>query len=117
MKTFIFGVDCTDEDTAEITLALEHSVRQIFPDNVTVKIFGQCTDNSGGGILKALLRVLQSKGLTRDHCLIIFCTLHNLQTYLRNTVTHAIGEGGFVNNGEPRMNCLQMIHGAYNIQN
>ena len=28
-----------------------------------------------------------------------------------------MGEGGFDDNNQPIMNCLQMLHGAYNIQN
>ena len=33
------------------------------------------------------------------------------------TLTNVIGEGGFDDDGQPAMNCLQMLHGAYNIQN
>ena len=52
-----------------------------------------------------------------DDYLVGTCTLHNLQTALRNAVTHVLGEGGTNAKGEFRLNAIQMIHGAYNIQN
>jgi len=30
---------------------------------------------------------------------------------------HVMGEGGFNDDSKPIINCLQMLHGAYNIQN
>ena len=43
--------------------------------------------------------------------------MHNLQTCLRNAVVNVLGEGGMNDKGEPLMNVMQMLHGAYNLQN
>ena len=43
------------------------------------------------------------------------CALHNLQTCLRNAVVNVLGEGGMNADGQPIMNCMQMLHGAYNL--
>ena len=32
-------------------------------------------------------------------------------------MTNVLGEGGRDANGQPIMNCMQMLHGAYNLQN
>ncbi len=45
------------------------------------------------------------------------CTLHNLQTCLRNAVCNVLGDGGKDDDGEYKKNVMQMLHGAYNIQN
>ena len=55
--------------------------------------------------------------MVADGYLLGTCTLHNLQTALRNTVTHVLGEGGTNAKCEFRMNAMQILHGAYNIQN
>ena len=44
------------------------------------------------------------------------CTLLNIQTALRNAVVNVLGEGGS-DDGEYRMNVMQLLHGAYNLQN
>ena len=66
VKTFLLDVDYTDEDTDEIVGALEHSLRQLFPTDIPVCIYGQCTDSGGGGTLDALAWALETKGLTSD---------------------------------------------------
>ena len=40
------------------------------------------------------------------------CTLHNLQTCFRNAVVNVLGEGGL-----DQMNLMQLLHGAWNLQN
>ena len=55
--------------------------------------------------------------MQHDVYLISSCTLHNIQTALRNAVVNVLGEGGTDDNGEYRMNVMQLLHGAYNIQN
>ena len=44
------------------------------------------------------------------------CSLHNIQKCLQNAVTNVLGEGGFDTDDKPIMNCMQMLRGAYNIQ-
>ena len=49
VKKFLLDVNCTDESTSEIIDAIAHSLRRIFPDNIEVQIYNQCTDSGGGG--------------------------------------------------------------------
>ena len=51
-----------------------------------------------------------------ENYLISSCTLHNLQTALRNAVRNVLGDGGMCN-GEHKLNMMQILHGCYNIQN
>ena len=60
---------------------------------------------------------LKARDMCHDHYLVASCALHNLQTCLRNAIINVMGEGGKDDNGEYVMNCMQMLHGAYNIQN
>ena len=64
VKTFLLDMDCTDKETNEIAGALEHSLRQLFPTDIPVCIYVQCTDSGGGGTLEVLTRALEAKGLT-----------------------------------------------------
>ena len=47
------------------------------------------------------------------------CTyfLHNLQICLRNAVQNVLGEDNGDDNGDYVKNVMQMLHGAYNLQN
>jgi len=92
-------------------------VWQLFTTGIPVYIYGQCTDSGGGGTLEVLVQAFEAKGLTSDRYLITSCTLHNLQNFLRNAVMHVMGEGGSDDDIKPIMNCLQILHGAYNIRN
>lgn len=116
VKTFLLDVDCTDEKTDEIVEALTHSLDRMFP-LVALRLRGQCTDSGGGGTKYALSRQLSSRNMCHPHYLVATCSLHNLQTCLRNAVVNVLGEGGMDEKGEPVMNVMQMLHGAYNLQN
>ena len=43
--------------------------------------------------------------------------MHNLKTCLRNRVINVLDEGETNDKGEPLVNVMQMLHGAYNLQN
>jgi len=104
--------DCTDKETDEIVGTLEHSLQQLFPTDIPVCTYGKCIDSGGGGTLETLDRVLDSKCLPSDRYLISSCTLHNLQTCIRNAVMDVMGEGGFDDDSKLIMNWLHMLHGA-----
>ena len=87
-----------------------------FPNNIEIKLQGQCTDSGGDGKLHCLARALMQRDLVHPQYIII-CSLHNIQTCLRNAVTHVLGEGGADDDGSFTMNVMQLLHGAYNIQN
>ena len=108
--------DCVDEDTQEIVDGIKHSLLRFFQDDLT-KLIGQCTDSGGGGTKKALKRALEEANLlSGDGYLLATCCLHNLQTALRVAVENVLGEGG-MDSTCIKMNLMQMIHGAYDIQN
>lgn len=64
-----------------------------------------------------LKRELEKNELTAEDNQMTTCSLHNLQTCLRTAVVNVLGEGGNDDKGEPVMNVMQMLHGAWNIQN
>lgn len=118
VKVFMIDCDCTDESTEDVALALKHSLERVFPDGVEVKLVGQCTDSGGGGTKHALQRALAEHNLLLEDCyLVATCSLHNIQTMLRNAILTVMGEGGQDEKGNYNMNVMQMLHGAYNIQN
>ena len=77
----------------------------------------QYTDSRGGGTKFALAQEIEAANMNHDNYLVVTCTLHNLQTSLRNAVENVLGEGGVNADSEFKMNVMQMLHGAYNIQN
>ena len=60
---------------------------------------------------------MQSRNIVHIHYLIAICSLYNLQTGLRNAIEAVIGVGGTDNKGEYVKNAMQIIYGAYKIQN
>ena len=110
-------MDCTDEHTDNIADALIHSLQRLLPEILQIKIRGQCTDSGGGGTKFALAIALEQRGIAHEFYLVATCSLHILQTCLRNAVVNLLGEGGINEKNEPVMNVMQMLHGAYNLQN
>ena len=86
-------IDCSYEDTFEISQAVEHSLKRIYPNELEISLRGKCTDIGGGGTKWALARELSKRNLTHAIYLVATCSLHNVQTYLRNTVQNVLGEG------------------------
>ena len=116
VKIFLLDVNCTDEATHEIADSLKHSMNRLLP-GVILSLSGQCTDSGGGGTKYALQKALTERYTTWSDCLVSTFLLHNLHTYLINAVTNVLGEGGMNKKNETVMNVLQMLHGAYIIQN
>ena len=71
-----------------------------------MRIYSQCTDSGGGGIKLALSAAMYERDLVGDFYLILTCSLHNLQNFLRNAVINVLGEGGVDKNGQPVNNCM-----------
>eukprot|EP00957_Ditylum_brightwellii_P117910 8993776-Ditylum_brightwellii.AAC.1 len=82
-----------------------------------VKQNGQCTDSGGGGTKFAFAAKIKRALMQGDLYLISTCTLHNVQTTQHNAVEQILGEGGQDENGDYKMNVMQMLHGTYNLQN
>ena len=117
VKFFLLDIDCTDEHTNNIADALTHSLQRLLPDLNDISVRGQCTDSGGGGTKFALAKALEERHISAQYYLVTTCALHNLQTCLRNAVVNVLGGGGMNDKGEPLMNVMQMLHGAYNLQN
>ena len=117
VKIFLLDVDCTDEHTNNIADALTHSLRRLLPAHPEICVKGQCTDSGGGGTKFALARALEERNIAAQNYLVTTCALHNLQTCLRNAVVNVLGEGETNDKGEPLMHIMQMLHGAYKLQN
>ena len=122
VRTFLIDVCCVDEDTTDIFQGVYHSIKRFFDadDGNTnadlLKLRGQCTDSGGGGTLYALANKIKEYNMQHNSYLISSCTLHNIQTALRNAVINVLGDGG-MEDGEFKLNVMQMLHGCYNIQN
>ena len=63
--------------------AIKHSMRRILPD-INIVIMGQCTDSGSGGTKFALAQALTEMNMASANYLVCTCSLHNLQTCLRN---------------------------------
>ena len=109
-------MDCTYEHTNEIIIAVLHGLKRIF-GNSPVVVYDQCTDSGGGGTGQALFRALSALGVTCHEYLVASCSLHNIQTGLRNGVELVLGEGGLDDNMKGKRNAMQLLHGVYNLQN
>ena len=49
VKTYLIDVNYTDKNTDNIAMIVSHELKRLFPDNVDIKLQGQCTDSGGGG--------------------------------------------------------------------
>ena len=120
VKIYLLDVDCTDKNTGEITDIMRHSLTRLFGidiSNIPTKVYGQCTYSGGGGTGTKLFIALQQLDMTSTYYLTTSCSLHNLQTALRNGVQLVLGKGGLDNNGKGKLKIIQLSHGVYNIQN
>jgi len=113
VRTFLIDCDCTNESTIDVAAALNHSLRRVFPSDVSTTVYGQCTDSGGGGTKYALQKALKDLEIASDEYLVSTCSLHNLQTMLRNAVVTVLGEGGQDENGNYVMNTPEIpIHSS-----
>ena len=94
IKMFLLDVYCIDKNIEEIMDAIMHSLKRTFPPGVEIILCGQCTDSGGGGTKAELAWNITRREVAHVHYLVGTCTLHNLQTGLRNAVEAVLGEGG-----------------------
>ena len=92
VRIFLTDVDCTDESTEQIVDGIAHSLKKYLPNVERIRLKGQCTDSGGGGVKNALQRELRLRDLIGGDYLLGTCTLHNLQTGLRNAVCNVLGD-------------------------
>ena len=117
MNAFLIDCNMTDEEEKYVVDAITHSVKRIFLSDIDVVIQGQCTDSGGGSTKYVLKQDFDQHNIVSENYLVSTCSLHNLQTCLRNSVVMVLGEGGKDESGNYSMTVMQMLHGAYNLQN
>ena len=79
---------------------------------------GIASDSGGGGTGKSLQVRLIEEGFAKENTRIVTCSLHNLQTCLRNAVEDVFGEGGTVDRSgelDYKINAMQLMNGVYNM--
>ena len=113
----MLDINCTDKHTADTARAIHHALKKICSKDLPIILYGQCTNSGGGGTLHALACALKAHGLCHKNYFVASCMLHDLQTALRNAVEMVLGCGGKDEAGEYLQTCMQMLHGAYNLQN
>ena len=68
-----------------------NSLQRTFSPDVDIILRGQRTDSGGGGTKEALARDISSQNIAHAQYLIGTCSLHNLQTGLRNAAESVLG--------------------------
>ena len=118
INEFLLDCDATGSSTEEAAEGILHSLDKLgFKFNFVLS--GQATDSGGGGTLYALKEALREKGLVAEGYRVVSCSLHNVQTCLRQCVQKVYGEGGMIEkqNGkvEYKKNAMQLLNGLYNL--
>ena len=114
VQTQLLDIDASGDTSADCARAIRASMNKlkIHDDADTHKLFGQCTDSGGGGVLDSLADEMRGLGLIWLHnYLIANCTIHALQLQLRNAVIATFGAGGL-----DKVNATQMLHSVYALQ-
>ena len=121
VETFLLDVDAAGDDSEEVAKAVSHCIRKLQSmTDVPLRILGHTTDSGGGGTLESLLSELQERveDLLKEEYIVASCSLHNLQTALRNAIIDVLGEGGKLKGtNEFKKNAMQLLHGTYNLRN
>ena len=115
VEEFLLDIDISDKTSEDAAKAIQHSLKKLFPQE-DIKLAGITTDSGGGGTLESLAAELKKLDLCTPDFLVLSCSLHNLQTCLRNAVVEHLDEGGKTEKGEFKRNVMQLLHGMYNVQ-
>ena len=88
----IVDIDASEGTTEACADAIAFSLRKL---GGNLMLQGQTTDSGGGGVLDGLATALSTRHqLCRRNYLTASCSLHNLQTSVKNPIVLTIGEGG-----------------------
>ena len=117
VRKYLLDVDCCDEDFVDSAVAIEAELRRVWPPEMPIRLYGQCTDSGGGGTLFSLARDLKKLHLCAPEYFVDSCSLHDLQTALRNAAEQVLGVGRTDENSAHMQTAMQMLHGCYNLQN
>ena len=106
-------IDSTSDSSADHAKAIAHSVDTIL-QNCIPGFTSQTTDAGGGGVGGSLQKALDDKGLINDkiyNYIMGFCSLHDLQSVIRNSIESTFGTGGL-----DHFNVIQMVHSCWDMQ-
>ena len=124
IEEYLMDVDSAGESSRDAAIVIKHALEKLslIDPNLHLILCGQDTDSGGGGTLHSLERELRKLDLPfNNYYIISSCSLHNLQTCLRNGVIEVLGEGGSVEdeNGTTQFkkNAMQLMHGIWNLTN
>ena len=120
---FLLDCDACGSASENAAAAIEHSLKKLGLEDIFV-LQGQAMDSGGGGTLHSLQRSLEARGLTAPLYRVCSCSLHNVQTCLRQCIQQVFGEGGTVDMVDPatkkvrkdyKKNAMQLLNGLYNL--
>jgi len=114
VQTQLLDIDASGGTSVLCAEAINASMNKLklHDDDPAHKLFGQCTDSGGGGVLDSLADKMQKLGLLSLHnCLVANCTIHALQLQLRNAACTTFGAGGL-----DKVNAMQLIHSGHGLQ-
>ena len=114
---YLLYVNCTNKDSVDNTLALKHALEGVWPPELPIKLYGQCTDSGGARTIYSLAPELENLGLCAPNYLVALCFIHNIQTAIGNAAKQVLEVRETNSDGTHIERCMQMLHGAYNIQN
>ena len=96
IEEYMLDINSAGDNSREVAYAIKHALekQKLIDTNFFVILCGQTTNSGGGGGLHSLARELQKLGLPfRSYYLVALCSLHNLQTCLRNGIIDVLGKG------------------------
>lgn len=106
-------IDSTSDSSNDHAQAIAHSMDMIL-QNCIAGFTSQTTDAGGGGVGPSLQRALRMKGLINEELydfIMGFCSLHDLQSVIRNSIEDTFGTGGL-----DHYNVIQMAHSCWDMQ-
>jgi len=112
----ILDIDAAGGTSSDCADGIESSMSRLKFNKTddTHLLHGQNTDSGGGGTLDGLADELHKCPHTtigREKYLVSNCTIHAVQTQLRNAIVNVLGEGAL-----ERVNAMQLLHSVYRLQ-
>jgi len=111
----LLDIDAAGGTSVEAAAGIKVSMDKLKNDEEdnTHLLYGQSTDSGGGGTLESLHTALKDENLCApDHEYKIGnCTIHALQTQLKNAVETTFGLGAL-----DKINSMQLLHSVYRLQ-
>ena len=119
----LIDVDAAGGTSNDAAAAIAHSLKGKLPAVQPLILAGTASDSGGGGTGESLLASLRGEGCADENTRWLPCSLHNVQTPLRNAVEEVFGKGGSVERvleggkkvQDYLINAMQLMNGIHNI--